>query len=372
MISDQTFLKELINCHSVTPNDAGCMEIISSYLGIKPRLINRGNTTNAYFEFGKGPLFLFVGHTDVVPPGPLELWDNDPFSLTLKGQHFIGRGIVDMKGAVYAFCTAFKKNQSQLNGKVGILLTSDEEGNGKDGLSYAISKLNIKANWALVGEPTSIEEVGDTFKHERRGSHHFKLTLEGKQGHIAYPHLCHNPADSLTEFLSEFKELKSLFPPNNDLSIYSIKTSTHTGNIIPKSIHLGVNLRYENNELITKCLELFKRYDPNTFDRIGAKPYSSNPIQIKEALQKAIMDVKGIEAMPSKLGGVSDARFLPPIASEIIEFGLRSEYAHQINEKAPIQDLIDLEMIYTKLLLSLLSDDNLSKKDYNYQKDIKT
>lgn len=361
------FLSDLIACPSITPKDSGCIALIAKFLNQTPRLINRGSTSNAYFEFGQGPLLLFVGHTDVVPPGPLDLWDHDPFRLQIKNNHYIGRGIVDMKGAVFAFCNAFKATQSQLNGRVGILLTSDEEGTGVDGLAYAIPKLNIRAHWALVGEPTSIHQMGDTYKHERRGSHYFFLRLKGKQGHIAYPHLATNPSDILKQFLQSIHSLKETFPPDNDLSIYSIETSTHTGNIIPEYITIKLNLRYKDASTISQCQKLLQIYDTGYQNEIGAKPYYSNSKQIQIALTQAIKDITGIQAQSSKLGGTSDARFLPPIADEIIEFGLRSYYAHQINEQAPIQDISNLQKIYEKLLLNLLSNDNLTEKGYTNQ-----
>lgn len=369
MIPDHDFLSKLISIPSITPHDKGCMQIISDYLKIEPQYLNRKDTTNAYFEMGEGPFLLFVGHTDVVPPGPLDLWDHDPFTLTEKDGSFWGRGMVDMKGSIFAFCSAFKAVQDQLQGKVGILLTSDEEGSGYDGLMYAIPKLNLKADWALVGEPTSLETFGDTYKHERRGSHHFTLRLEGTQGHIAYPHLSKNPSDILTRFLSGLNDLKSSFPKDNDLSIYSIETSTHTGNIIPKFIQIKLNLRYRDSHTIQMCLDYFKTFDPKTEDTVGAKPYQSNPKIIQKALTQAIRNVTGVEAKPSNLGGTSDARFLPGSAKEIIEFGLRSEKAHQINESAPIQDILNLQKIYQHLLLDLLSHDKTQKKSYPIEKE---
>jgi|AntRauTorckE5430_2_1112549.scaffolds.fasta_scaffold00048_27 succinyl-diaminopimelate desuccinylase len=357
MLKDKKLLEDLISCQSITPSEAGCINIISSYLGCEPRLINRNQTTNAYYEFGhKGPLFLFTGHIDVVEPGPLNRWINNPFTLTENENKLYARGIVDMKGAVYAFCSAFKNIEKSIQARVGILLTSDEEGSGIDGLAFAIPKLKINANWALVGEPTSVHTFGDTFKHERRGSYHFHITIQGKQGHIAYPTLAKNPSDELIHFLETVKAIKASLEPGNVLSIYSIETSTHTVNMIPESLTIKLNLRYQNSHVIAEILNSFKAIDPNVQGHLGAQPYSSNPTLLKSALKAAIKDTIGINAKSSHLGGTSDARFLQPIAKEIIEFGLLSCTAHQINEMTPVNDLQNLQIIYQKLLLTLLEN----------------
>lgn len=355
MLQHRKFLSDLIECPSITPKDAGCLKLIQALLNTAAQTFHQEDTSNAYIEMGhSGPLFLFVGHTDVVPPGPINNWHHPPFSLTEENNILYGRGLVDMKGAIYAFCSAYLQQRDQLNGRVGILLTSDEEGSGKNGLAAIIPQLNIHAKWALVGEPTSTHQLGDTFKHQRRGSYHFHLQLQGQQGHIAYPQLSENPADHLEHFLTALTLFKKNLPSHHDLSIYSIETSSHTSNIIPGSISVQLNLRYQDPAIVNICLDFLKHYDPTIKTQAGALPYSSTPTTLKHSLVSAIHAAIGIDAQASSLGGTSDARFLAPIADEIIEFGLCSYYAHKTNEQVSISELLQLQQIYEKLLLNLM------------------
>lgn len=369
---DLTLLEKLIRKPSITPNDAGCIDILADYFNQSPIIVERNQTKNAYFEFGSGPLFLFVGHTDVVSPGPLENWQSPPFSLTQKDHLLFGRGLVDMKGSIYAFSHAYQNISHKLKGRVGILLTSDEEGDGKDGLSHALDKLNLRAKWALVGEPTSMNKLGDTYKHQRRGSNHFHLKLRGKQGHIAYPHHAKNPCDLLQRFLNELSVVKKNLPFGNDLSVFSIESASHVSNIIPSFISIQLNLRYTDLEVVKTCLDFLKGFDDQLIHILGAKPYQSHPTLLKDALTQAIWEVTQLRPKSSMLGGVSDARLLQDIATEIIEFGLCSHSAHQANEHTTLQDLEHLSLIYEKILLTLMGGDNPTKNLYTTEKSNQT
>lgn len=368
MLESENLLARLLSCCSITPNDAGCIGILEDYFKIEARLLNRGDTTNAYFELGDGDqTLLFVGHTDVVNPGPTDQWHHPPFSYTGTNP-IIARGIVDMKGAIWAFCQAAKQYVKKHPGKIVILLTSDEEGDGKDGMQYAIQKLvheKFSANWAIVGEPTSVNTVGDYFKHARRGSYTIYIHLQGKQGHSAYPQHGWKPEDPLQCFLIEIQKLKNSLPQYNDLSIFSINSSTHTSNIIPANITVGVNIRYNNIKVVEHFKSLCKKHTSRISLKPGALPYTSDPQTLKKALKDAIYSVTGIQSQSTCLGGTSDARFLSPITNEIIEFGLRSEYAHQINEQATVEELTTLQAIYTRLLHNLF--DSSTKVDEKSQ-----
>ena len=359
MIENENFLAQLLKCHSVTPNDAGCIEHITAFLNQSPADYSHEDTRNVYYEFGQGDkCFLFVGHTDVVPSGPKDLWDEEPFDY-YSNDPVIARGIVDMKGAIWAFCTALNKHLSQLNCKVGILLTSDEEGDGIHGVQHVIPLLQEKgyiANWALVGEPTSVHTVGDYYKHARRGSYTLNIQLHGQQGHSAYPHYAWEPEKALSALLDDIKNFKTKLPKNHDLSLVSIQSSTQTSNIIPATIQLVVNIRYSQPEVIEQFIQLCQQHQCLVEKKPGAQPYESNPKHLKNALVQAIQNVTGIHAKSTNLGGTSDARFLSPIAEEIIEFGLRSEYAHQANEQAYKHELVQLVNIYDKLIKTLCTN----------------
>lgn len=358
MLHDKELLEALLKKPSITPNDSGCTQLISQFFQHEPLDFSIEDTSNAYFEFGQeGPLLLFVGHTDVVPTGPIDNWSSPPFPKTLGSDPFIARGIVDMKGAIWAFCSALKSTTIN-NGRVGILLTSDEEGHGKNGLNPVIKSLaeqNFKADWAIVGEPTSLDKVGDTYKHKRRGSYTLKAIIRGIQGHTAYPQYAKNPSKTLTTLLQKLEQVKEKIDSNTDIEIFSIESSTHTGNIVPEAITIGINIRYHDTKTITQVESLLKTHADEIIHSPGAKPYQSNPTVLKKALLNAIDAATGITSTASILGGTSDARFLEPIAIEIIEFGLRSKYAHKIDEQCTEKDLINLRKIYQNLIQNIFT-----------------
>lgn len=364
MLPDIELLKRLIQTPSVTPADNGCIKLLEDFFN-KPALhFNRNKTSNAYIEVGEeGPLFVFVGHTDVVEPGPLDKWTSPPFKLTQTQSGFVGRGMVDMKGAIWAFCSALKAINQKLSYRVGILLTSDEEGDGKDGMQYMVEKLkdlNFYANWALVGEPTSKKHIGDYYKHQRRGSCSFEISLHGRQGHIAYPEQALNPAQHLETLLTDIGQINKNLTNPDHLEIYSIESSTHTSNIIPETILVRANMRYLHEKSPSFVQNKLQGANRSLKTIFGAKPYQSNPSILKKSLTNAIEKHTRLAAQPSISGGASDARFLSPIAKEIIEFGLSSNSAHQINEFSSLDDLLVLQKIYLELMVGL---NNIEKSD---------
>lgn len=352
MLPDEDLLTELLCQPSITPCDHGCMGIIEDFLKIKPTYFNRNNTCNAFYSVSSYPDLVFVGHTDVVSPGIEEHWQSSPFPDVVHDP-VIARGIVDMKGAIWAFASALKANPRS---NVALLLTSDEEGTGQDGLAYAIDCLRQKDThipWALVGEPTSHETLGDYFKHERRGSYTLKVKIHGKQGHTAYPEYAKNPSHTLALLIGHLHEFNEQLPLNHNLEIFSITTSSHTSNIIPGYIELGMNIRYFDIAQVKRLTLLLQTFTNDLTHLPGATPYQSNPQGLKQQLVDAIFDVTGIESQSIISGGTSDARLLSPICSEIIEFGLRSQTAHQVNESSTQHDLITLRNIYSYFLSSL-------------------
>lgn len=357
MLPHENLLIDLLSQPSITPDDQGCMAIINEFFKTPPRYFNQGDTHNALWTFGQGKKhLLFVGHTDVVPPGPLENWHNPPFSPKLSDIIY-ARGIVDMKGAIWAFCSALKSLIPQLSNQVSILLTSDEEGDGKHGIKAIIPQLieeGFHCDFAMTGEPTSREQVGDYYKHKRRGSYTLELHIIGKQGHSAYPLDAWNPIQSLTAVLSIIETFQTQLQKDHTLSLFSINTPTDTSNIIPKSIKLGLNIRYFNPQIIQELKTALMPVVTHIIERPGALPYQSNPKLLKQALIQSIENITKHTPAASIQGGTSDARFLSAISDEIIEFGLSSLTAHHINEQASQKDLLCLHQIYTDFLFNLM------------------
>jgi succinyl-diaminopimelate desuccinylase len=354
MKMDTQYLKDLIAQPSITPRDHGCKDIIARYLNLSPLDLSISDTANYYFETkSDGPLLLFLGHTDVVNPGAYSSWKTPPFELHTIEEQLYGRGLVDMKGAIWAFSHVMKHTNSDL--RLGMLLTSDEEGTGINGIPAIIPKLaknHIIPSWLLVGEPTSQDQVGDTYKTARRGSAHFQLSIKGKQGHTAYPHLAKNPCNKLTAFFQQLSQLSQLLP-ECDLSIYHLSTNSSVENMIPQSVTIKINLRYHLMSDYELTLKTLKVIDPELKCRISAQPYSSKENLLPSIIEQVSLDVLGIHANPSVLGGTSDARWFESICPNIIEYGLKNKTAHQCNESCSYQDLLTLTHLYQHFVKSL-------------------
>ncbi|UTC24209.1 succinyl-diaminopimelate desuccinylase [Candidatus Comchoanobacter bicostacola] len=353
MIHEYALLKQLITKPSITPDDSGCQSIIRQFLDFQSFDLSVNNTQNTLILTPThGPLLLFLGHTDVVAPGSLEQWDYPPFELTKKKNKLYGRGMVDMKGALWAWCSAMKRTPTS-NIQLGMLITSDEEGSGTNGIKAVIPRmkeLNMLPKWVLVGEPTSKENFGDCFKNGRRGSAHFYWTIDGKQGHIAYPTHAKNPSNALQSALACIEKINHTLPANNRIEIYSINTSSHIENVIPQSITLKFNIRFTHNEIIQEVSEQLKEMPFTLECQIRAHPYQSKYGTFTDLLIHSIQDTLNTTPTPCVLGGTSDGRWLADLCPEIVEFGLKNKTAHQCNEHCTVQELHDLELIYHQLI----------------------
>ena len=371
--------QELIRCPSVTPNDAGCLDIIEGYL--KPlgfvchRLpFGKGDpkaTDNLYARWGNsGPNFCFTGHTDVVPVGDADRWSVDPFGAEIKEGRLYGRGTVDMKGAIAAFISAVTDviQNHQPTHSFSLLLTSDEEGPATFGTKKVIEWLKNRGeiiDACLVGEPTNPQVFGEMVKIGRRGSLNTKVTVVGKQGHVAYPHFALNPIPALLGYLRQLLE-KPLDQGNDhfmasNLEVTSIDVGNPVTNVIPNQATARFNIRFNSlhtGQSLVDHLETVKEtvkqsYSPDlqwTLEpNISGESFISNHQGLQQSVVRAIQAVTGLTTKLDTTGGTSDARFLKDICP-VIEFGLISDQAHQIDEYLSIDDLISLTAVYKHIL----------------------
>ncbi|MGH8551349.1 MAG: succinyl-diaminopimelate desuccinylase [Methylococcales bacterium] len=373
MTPTEKLLRQLISRKSITPDDAGCMDILAERLsrtGFQTERLDFGDTRNIWLRKGRNaPLFTFLGHTDVVPPGPLEQWDSPPFEPTLRDGFLYGRGAADMKSGIAAFVTACERfcvKHPDHRGSISLLITSDEEGIATHGTVKVIEWLesrNEKIDWCLVGEPSSHERVGDTIKIGRRGSLCGVLRILGTQGHVAYPHLAENPihrfAPVLHALVHEGWDRGNEFFPATSFQISNIQAGTGAENIIPGSLKIHFNFRFstELNEVairrrVHKLLDQHQlKYELDW--RLSGQPFLTRATELVEAAQKALVSVRGREASLETGGGTSDGRFVAATGAQVIELGPSNESIHKINEKILIEDLEILSGIYEKMLENL-------------------
>jgi len=375
-VSDPTIALtgELIARRSVTPEDAGCLDIIAARLrplGFACEFINRGQVTNLWARRGNArPLLCFAGHTDVVPTGPVERWDFDPFEPTVRDGMLYGRGAADMKGSLAAFVTAieaFVAARPEHPGSLALLLTSDEEGDAVDGTVAVVDALKTRGeriDYCLVGEPTAVDRLGDTVKNGRRGSLHGKLTVKGIQGHIAYPHLARNPIHQMAPALAElaavvWDEGNAHFPPTT-WQVSNIHGGTGAVNVIPGDVELRFNFRFATastpESLQAKVHAILDRHGLNyQLDwTLGAKPFLTERGPLVEAVQAAVQAELGIAAELSTTGGTSDGRFIADICPQVVELGPVNATIHKINECVAVADLPRLSAVYRRVLEQLL------------------
>lgn len=366
--------RELISRPSVTPNDAGCQALIAERLqaiGFTVKHLRFGEVDNLWARRGDmAPLFVFAGHTDVVPTGPEEKWQFPPFTPTLHEGLLYGRGAADMKGSVAAMVTAcerFVAEHPNPQGSIALLLTSDEEGPAIDGTAKVINYLqenNQPIDWCLVGEPSSTERLGDVVKNGRRGSLNGLLTIHGVQGHVAYPQLADNPIHRFAPVLKTWCETQwdpgnDFFPPTT-FQISNIKAGTGADNLIPGELEILFNFRYSSEvthtqlqEQVTALLEQYQ-LNYNLTWRHSGPPFLTTPGTLVAATQKAIYEVCGYEAALSTAGGTSDGRFIAPTGAQVIEVGPNNTTIHKVNECVPVAELESLSVIYQKIMENLL------------------
>jgi succinyl-diaminopimelate desuccinylase len=367
--------RQIIACPSVTPDDAGCMEIIAARLqplGFSVEYINRNGVTNLWARRGTSkPLFVFAGHTDVVPAGPLDKWTSPPFAPEIRDGMLYGRGAADMKSSLAAMLTAteaFIATNPERAGSIALLLTSDEEGDAVDGTTIVVETLKARGetlDFCIIGEPTSVDTLGDMIKNGRRGSLSGKLTVKGIQCHIAYPHLGRNPIHEAAPALAELGDTEwdqgnEYFPPTT-WQISNIHGGTGATNVVPGSVEIKFNFRFSTastpeslQQRLTAILDKHElEYDIDW--TLGARPFLTGRGPLAEAASNAIREVCGIETELSTTGGTSDGRFIADICAQLLEIGPVNATSHKIDECVDIAALPKLSAIYTRILEQLLS-----------------
>ncbi|MDB3907992.1 succinyl-diaminopimelate desuccinylase [Gammaproteobacteria bacterium] len=366
--------QQLIQCPSETPDDAGCQQIIAqrlAALGFTIETLQYEDVTNLWATLGEsGPLFVFAGHTDVVPTGPQEQWQYPPFSATVADGYLHGRGAADMKGSLAAMVTAVEGflDEAQLNGRIGFLITSDEEGvaiNGTQRVMKELANRNIAIDYCLVGEPSSSEKLGDTVKIGRRGSLGAKLSVQGIQGHVAYPQLALNPIHKVLPTLAELTN--STWDTGNDsfpatsFQISNINAGTGATNVIPAHIEIDFNFRF-STELNAAAIQsrVTTLLDNAELDykiewNLSGEPFLTDSGKLIEAVAAGIKQHTGLDTHRSTAGGTSDGRFIAPTGSEVVELGPCNATIHQIDEKVTVTELDALAEVYQSVLLGLVS-----------------
>ena len=367
--------KALLKKVSLTPEDAGCMDLMADYLqqrGFNIEWMNFGDTKNLWARRGNSaPLFAFAGHTDVVPTGPIDKWDSPPFEPTIKEGLLYARGAADMKGSLAAMLTAcdtFIEQHAAHNGSIAFLITSDEEGPATDGTIKVMQTLdarNEKIDYCIVGEPTSHKTFGDMVRVGRRGSINGYLSIIGKQGHVAYPELVENPIHALAPILSSLtKETwdngNEFFPPTS-FQISNINAGTGVENVVPGTLKLVFNLRF-SSELTPAEIKRRVTYivDQNSDNyelvwKVSGLPFITERGELSNAVEQALLDETGSKPILSTAGGTSDGRFIAPSGAQVIELGPINESIHKINECVSVSDLDQLSNTYHKVLENLLT-----------------
>ena len=366
--------RELVARPSVTPEDAGCQRLIAERLlplGFEVEWFLCGDVSNVLFTRGRAsPSLWFLGHTDVVPPGPEELWTFLPFNPGEKDGELYGRGVADMKGGVAAMVVAletFVRQNPDHPGQLGLVLTSDEEGPAIDGVTRVVDEMKrrgIRPDYCLVGEPSSQSTLGDTIRVGRRGSIYLRLKVNGIQGHTAFPENLDNPVHRMAPFLDDlvkqqWDEGDEEFPPSH-CQVAWMSAGTGAGNVTPASVELLVNFRNgpESPSLDIKARvdELLLRHDIDDYDlewQIMGEPFRSEPGKLREAVVGAVEDVLGVYPELNTGGGTSDGRYIAPLGTEVLELGLLNTSIHQVDERTPTADLDLLQETYLDTLRRL-------------------
>ena len=366
---------ELIRRQSVTPEDANCQALMMSRLkaiGFQIQSLRFDDVDNFWAVHGsEGPILAFAGHTDVVPTGPISHWQSPPFEPTLRDGMLYGRGAADMKGSLAAMVTAcedFIAKHPNHSGRIAFLITSDEEGVAVNGTVKVVEWLEErgeKITWCVVGEPSSTQSVGDVIKNGRRGSLGAELTVKGKQGHVAYPHLAQNPihlaAPALAELASEQWDKGNEFFPATSFQISNFNSGTGATNVIPGEAHIVFNFRF-STELTEQDLRLRTeaildkhglKYELHW--KLSGQPFLTSSGALVAAAQSAIKQVTGFETTLSTAGGTSDGRFIAPTGAQVVELGPVNATIHQVNECVEAEHLNLLSDMYKAMMVELLT-----------------
>ncbi len=368
------FTKTLIERASITPDDAGCQQLLAERLrtaGFQIENLPFGEVANLWARRGdSGPVFCFAGHTDVVPPGSLEEWDSDPFAPEIRGGILYGRGAADMKASLAAMADAtvkFVAEHPEHKGSIAWLITSDEEGRARDGTLKVMELLQDRGeaiDWCVIGEPSCDKKLGDNVRIGRRGSLSGMLTVHGQQGHVAYPDLADNPIERFAPVLAELYEQvlddgNEFFPPSS-LQFVRIESDAGAPNVTPGSLSARFNIRYST----VWAHERLQKFFENTLDARGlnytlkwhlsGKPFLTPAGELANAVAESVRAVTGIEPELSTGGGTSDGRFIAPSGTHVVEFGPVNSTIHKVNEQIPVRDIDRLSEVYLSIMERML------------------
>ncbi|CRZ20553.1 succinyl-diaminopimelate desuccinylase [Kingella kingae] len=366
--------KQLLAEQSITPDDKNCQTMLADRLraiGFTIEEMYFGETKNFYARLGDTtPVLCFAGHTDVVPTGDVSKWTFDPFTPTEHDGKLYARGAADMKTAIACFITAcerFVAANPDFSGSLALLITSDEEGDAHDGTTKVVDKLKERGemlDYCIVGEPTAVNQLGDTLKNGRRGSLSGSLTVQGKQGHIAYPHLANNPihaaAPALAELAATEWDAGNAYFPATSFQISNINGGTGATNVIPATVNVKFNFRFSTEQtessLKNRVHEILDKHGL-TYDlawSLSGNPFLTEAGKLTEIAQAACTEICGVTPELSTTGGTSDGRFIKAIARELIELGFVNATIHQIDEHIELADIDKLSAVYEKMMISLV------------------
>lgn len=374
MAAEIDLLMDLARRKSVTPEDAGCQELLATRLeavGFSCESLPFGDVSNLWARRGdSGPVLCFAGHTDVVPAGNLEEWESDPFEPFERDGMLYGRGTADMKSGLAAMVVAverFLANDPEYDGSIAFLITSDEEGRAREGTLKVIETLQKrgeKIDWCVLGEPSSQDKLGDIIRVGRRGSLSGMLTVNGVQGHVAYPHLADNPiarfAPALAELLSREWDTGNEFFPPTSFQFVEIQSGIGAPNVTPAVLTARFNFRYstvwDHEALKSKTESILDAHGLNyELDwHLSGKPFLTRPGALIDATAAAVNDITGIDPELSTGGGTSDGRFISPAGTDVVEIGPVNASIHKVNEHVKLDDVETLSKIYEQILQRLL------------------
>lgn len=367
-------LFDLIRRRSITPEDAGCQDLIASRLGklgFDCETMRFGEVTNLWARRGKGsPVFCFAGHTDVVPPGDVGDWQSDPFEPDIRGEHVYGRGSADMKSGLAAMVVAVEKfleAHPQHPGSIAFLITSDEEGRAREGtlkVMEALAQRGEKIDWCVIGEPSSHAELGDVVRIGRRGSLSGMLEVRGIQGHVAYPQLADNPIRRFAPVLAElhgivWDEGNEFFPPTS-FQVVNIQSGVGAPNVTPAQLSARFNFRYstewDHHGLKERVHAILDAHDMDYQLRwhLSGEPFLTDPGRLIDAVSQAVEEHTGHAPELSTGGGTSDGRFISPAGVDVVELGPVSASIHKIDEHVRLEDVAALTSMYQRILELLL------------------
>jgi len=370
-------LFDLLRRPSITPDDAGCQDIIAARLGklgFECETLVFGEVTNLWARRGTGsPVFCFAGHTDVVPPGDVNDWQSDPFEPDIRGEHVYGRGSADMKSGLAAMVVAverFLEDHPDHPGSIAFLITSDEEGRARDGtlkVMEALTNRGEEIDWCVIGEPSSHAELGDVVRIGRRGSLNGMLDVRGVQGHVAYPQLADNPIRRFAPVLAElhgivWDEGNEFFPPTS-FQVVNIQSGVGAPNVTPAQLSARFNFRYstewDHHRLKERVQAILDAHDIDYELRwhLSGEPFLTEPGQLIDAVSKAVEEHTGRAPELSTGGGTSDGRFISPAGVDVVELGPISASIHKIDEHVRMDDVGTLTSMYQRILELLLSGD---------------